>query len=229
MCYLCRRKARLTADSHKASEIGVELIDEVPKSRVEDISKDRLHKILEELIKSHEQIKKDSKMITQELLKAPSMPFEQAYQRVKEIQPEDPLERHGLSLVDFDHLLDRHQNDPTVRSSVAAIMGAPSPGSSTSERVQMISVKEIIEIHVFMLEALEGLTGELQSRSRRDVKTATIAAQCIVNAKVEAKFNLTSEDLEIAVLNNFTVLATDTDFVTVSLEMQSTMGKFTAQ
>jgi len=58
------------------------------------------------------------------------------------------------------------------------------------------------------------------------VKTLTIAGQCIVNAKVEAEFDLTSEDVEIAVMNNYIVLSGNVDFANVSLEIQNTMAKF---
>lgn len=189
------------------------------KPRLEDISKDVLYQMLEELTESHDKIKDQSKMITQELLATPSISFEETYQRVTKILPDDPLDRLGLSMMDFDTLLDRHQKDPEIRRLVAEIMGASTPAS---DRVATLTVKEITVIHEFMLDALKHLTEELQQH--HELRTVTIAVQCILNAKLEAKFNVTSEDLEIAVLKNHTELATDADFVNVSVEMQSIMG-----
>merc|ERR1719414_1614492 len=96
------------------------------------------------------------KELTKELL-SKSLTFEQTYQRVKEVQPADPLEKQGLSMVSFDQLLDKHQGDPSVRESIAKIMGAPSPNSGCSEKVQAITVKTIIDVHNFMLEKLDAL------------------------------------------------------------------------
>merc|ERR1712137_770651 len=162
------------------------------------------------------------KTITKELLKASSISFQQTYQRLKEMQPEDPIDLHSLSSADFDELLDKYQNDPAAQSFIKGMVGPPILTSHTSE----LTVEEIVAIHVFMLNALKDLTTQIGETPDKDVKTLTIAAQCIVNAKVEAEFDLTSEDVEIAVMNNYIVLSGNVDFANVSLEIQNTMAKF---
>merc|ERR1719384_1702717 len=102
------------------------------------------------------------KALTRELLEKPQA-FEQTYQRVRQVQPEDPLEKYGLSMMDFDQLLDTHQSDPSVRESIAKIMGAPNLDSCGSEKVQSINVKKIIDVHNFMLEQLEELNSQFQA------------------------------------------------------------------
>lgn len=222
LCHLCMKKAMFSRRSQKELETGLGFVDKVPKSRLVPMSKDQFHQVLEELNDSREQIKNVANTITQELLKAPSISFQQTYQRVKEMQPEDPLHRHNLSSADFDELLDRYQNDPAAQSFIKGMVGPAILTSHTSE----LTVEEIIAIHVFMLKALKDLTTQIGERADKDVKTMTIAAQCIVNAKVEAEFDLSPEDVETAVLNDYIELSGSIDFANVSLDIRNTMAKF---
>merc|ERR1712226_461136 len=99
------------------------------KAKVDEITKEQVQQVLQEIIQSQEQMKGYMKDLTKELL-TKKLTFEQTYQRVKEVQPSDPLEKDGLSMLDFDALLDKHQSDPAVREAIAKIMGAPNPVSS---------------------------------------------------------------------------------------------------
>merc|ERR1712224_49674 len=167
------------------------------------------------------------KELTKELLQI-GLSFEQTYQRVKAVQPEDPLEKHGLSMMDFDQLLDKYQSDPHVREAIGKIMGAPSPNSHQSSKVQTITVKKIIDVHNFMLEELDNLVKHFQTVSDHksyDMKTVTIAAQALVGAKVEEKFGYSSEDIEGAVLTHHASLATNQEFANINISMQNTMSK----
>lgn len=209
---------RLSVESDEKKKVGI---------AVEEITKEQVQQILQEIIKSQEQMKVYMKELTQELLKD-SLTFEQTYQKVREVQPIDPLEKYGLSMMDFDQLLDKHQSDPSVREAIAKIMGAPNPSSCASEKVQAITVKKIIDVHNFMLEELDKLVRDvqaLQNKETYDMKTVTIAAQAIVGAKIESKFAITSEDIESAVLMYHTMLATDQEFAAINIKIQHTMGK----
>lgn len=201
------------------------------KPKVEDISKETVQKILQEIIKSQDQMKLHMKDLTKTLLKS-QISFEQTYKQVKEVQPEDPLEKYGLSMMEFDQILDKYQSDPMVRELIAKIMGAPDPNNTSSETVQEISVKRIIEVHKFMLEELEKLVKTFhstQNKDNLDMKTVTIAAQAIVGAKIEQQFGITSEDIESAVLLYHTMLATDQDFANINFKIQSAMGELMGQ
>merc|ERR1711920_665352 len=198
-----------------------------PKQRVDEISKEQVQQILQEIIRSQGQMKHYMKDLTKELC-SKSLSFEQTYQRVKEVQPEDPLEKYGLSMMEFDQLLDKHQSDPLVKEAIAKIMGAPMPGSTTPDRVQSITVKKIIDVHKFMLEELEKLVQNFQAlpnKEQYDMKTVTIAAQACVGSKVEATFGITSEDIENAVLFHHTMLATDQEFASINMQIQHTTGR----
>eukprot|EP00927_Polykrikos_kofoidii_P075381 TRINITY_DN71566_c0_g1_i1.p1 TRINITY_DN71566_c0_g1~~TRINITY_DN71566_c0_g1_i1.p1 ORF type:complete len:252 (-),score=60.03 TRINITY_DN71566_c0_g1_i1:211-966(-) len=196
-------------------------------AKVDTISREQVQQILNEIIQSQAHIKSFMKELTKDLLST-SLSFEETYRRVKEAQPRDPLEKYGLSMMDFDQLLDKHQSDPAVRSAIANLMGAPNLESVNSKRVQDISVKEILDIHQFMLEELEHLVKYFEGVSDKrsyDFRTLTIAAQAIVASKVEARFKVTSEDIETAVLMHHGELVTNEDFSNANMRIQQTMGK----
>jgi len=197
------------------------------KASVDEISKEQVLQILQEIIKSQEIMKGYMKDLTKEL-RSKTLTFEQTYTRVKDVQPKDPLEKYGLSMMDFDQLLDKHQRDPPVREAIAKIMGVPSPGTATNEKVQAITVRQIIDVHTFMLAELENVVKyfqNIQNKTSYDMKTVTIAAQALVGSKVEDKFNITSEDIESAVLIHHTMLATDQEFAKININIQHAMGK----
>lgn len=194
---------------------------------VDEITKEEVQQILQEIISTQGQIKVFTKGIIQDLAKH-ALNLEQTYNKVKAVMPPDPLDKYGLSMMDFDQLLERHQSDPNVRESIAKIMGAPDPARCASEKVQAITVKKIVELHGFMLEELDSLVqdfGKMQDKESYDMKAITIAAQATVNAKIESKYGITSEDVESAVLMYHTMLATDQEFAAINIKIQHTMGK----
>jgi len=222
LCYLLNAEDEARA---APAEAGAE--SGAKGSKFDEVTKEQVEQILQEILSSQEKMKGHMKELTKELLQK-SLSFEQTYHKVKSVQPEDPLEKHGLSMMDFDRLLDKFQSDPNVRRAIAQIMGTPSPSSVTPDRVKAISVKNIIDVHTFMLQELEKLQkyfGGIRDRSSYDLKTVTIAAQALVGAKVEEKFSITSEDIEGAVLMHHTQLATDQEFANINIQIQTTMGK----
>ena len=48
----------------------------------------------------------------------------QVYARVKEGQPQDPMEKRGLSSEDLDTLLEKHSHRDDVQAKIAEIMTA---------------------------------------------------------------------------------------------------------
>jgi len=194
---------------------------------VDKITKEQVMQMLQEIIVSQDQMKGYLKELSSELL-SKSLTFDQTYHKVKKVQPDDPLEKHGLSMVAFDDLLEKHRGDQGVREMMTKIMGAPNPNSCHSEKVQAITVKTIIEVHNFMLEELNNVVKDFNAHPNKDsydMKTVTVTAQAIVSSKIECKFNITSEDIESAVLMYHTMLATDQEFAAINIKIQHTMGK----
>lgn len=201
--------------------------DKKTKLRVDDVTKEQVHQILNEIVDSQEKMRTHMKSLTRELLAKP-LTFEQTYQRVQEVQPEDPLERYGLSMMDFDQLLNKHQHDPQVREGIVRIMGVPDPTSSQPEKGSTVPARTVVDVHAFMLEELEKVVrhfNTIKHQGNFDMKTVTLAAQAVVGAKVEEKFSLTSEDIERAVINHHTSLATDQEFAQINMKMQQTMAQ----
>eukprot|EP00434_Breviolum_minutum_P029558 symbB.v1.2.026135.t1/scaffold2589.1/size75518/2 len=120
-------------------------------------------------------------------------------------------------MMDFDKLLEKHQQDSEIRNAIAKIMGAPNPQNVASEKIQKISVSDVIDYHKFMLQELEHLIDEyenLPSGSR----------EVIVGARFESEFQISSEDVESAVLMYHANLATDQIFAQVNIKIQHAMS-----
>ncbi|CAE6963510.1 unnamed protein product [Symbiodinium natans] len=193
----------------------------------EGLAKEQLKQILKDMIKCQEQMKSFIKDLTQEL-GTTALSFHETCQRVKQVQPADPLESRGLKVMEFDKLLLKHQHDSDVRDAIAKIMGAPNPTNAVSDKIQSISVKDIIDIHTFMLQELQQLIKEHSGSERKeafDTKTVTIAAQAIIGSKFETQFSLTSEDVESAVLMYHANLATDQNFAQINIKISHAMSQ----
>jgi len=190
-----------------------------------NVTKEKLRQILQEVIESQRDMKDLIQKLTAELRAKPSR-FEDVYERVQKLAPKDPLEKHGLSTLEFDVLIDQRQDDPAVRDSVAKIMGMPSPSDETPNSVQQITVQQVVDVHAFMLAELTALLGSYDAGSH-DSKVALVAIQALVGAKIEEKFKLTSKDVESAALMHHTMLATDADFAKLSVDIQAATGKLT--
>jgi len=227
--YYLRRQASQSASERPAADAGSlrSGTREISAgSSTKETSKEELYQILQEISKQQDEMKAHMRAISKEMLQKP-MTLEQAYARVKQVQAEDPLIRNGLSMMDFNSLLDKHSCDATVREAIAKIMGAPDPSSSQSEQVQNITAKKIIEVHAFMLQELEAFVKEVESNPRKDLdmSTLTIVAQAIVGAKTEKSFQLTTDDIEAGVLMHHATLATDQEFSNINYKIQGAMAK----
>lgn len=134
------------------------------------------------------------------------MTFDQTYTRVKAVQPSDPLEKYGLSMINLGQLLKNCENDPKVwdlTDEYYKMMGEPDPSSDASEKMQEITVNGILEVRQFMLKEWEILVSHLQEQSNGrsyEMKTLTLAAQAIIDCKVEQQFASTTEEIESIVL-----------------------------
>jgi hypothetical protein len=197
------------------------------RRRIEDVTKDEVLQILKEISQSQDEMKGYMKGLTDELLLA-ELDFDEVYRRVRDVQPDDPLEKYNFTMPEFDQLLDTHQNDSAVRNWISKIMGAPSPDSVPSKKAKEISVKQVLECHWLMYSELESLAALIEGRCKSrnyDNKTVTIAAQAVVGSKVQQKYGITSDEIESAVLQHHAILATDQDFGQVNDKIKTTMGR----
>jgi hypothetical protein len=192
----------------------------------EDVSKDQVVEILSQMIESQERMKIHMKELTAKLIEKDT-DFEETYEQVRSVQPDDPLDRHGLSMADFDNMLTRYQQDPQVMQGITRIMGIADPSTvGAPEKQKPMSEAQVIAVHAFMLQELENLTRDflkIKGKKLWDMKTVTLASQAIVGARVEKKYSLTSEDIERAVMQHHPSLSKNKEFAEISEKMQGTM------
>lgn len=192
------------------------------------ITRDELLVILKTISKSQEEMKSIMADLMKEVINTkPS--FAEMYQLVKKRTPEDPLEKAGITMQEFDQMLDQNQEDPEIRRAIMALMGgdasSPVVTAETSSKVQALTVLKIREIHQYMLEELRTLVPQAAQVDKPEGKTIAITAQALVGAKVENKFGLTADEVEAAVRHHHTQLAVDQDFATLALQVQQIMSQ----
>ncbi|KAL8450886.1 hypothetical protein Emag_002992 [Eimeria magna] len=162
------------------------------------------------------------KRFTQKFLEE-EFTFEEACALVAKQHPDDPLRRYGLTMADFDGLLDKFQQDQEVKEAVFSIMGSASAPNPTPQAYTM-SKEQLVKVHEFMRDELQNLTKDGGVWPKTDPKVLTLAAQAYVGAKVQKEFGFSSEDIEGAVLLNHKELATNAAFTLVNMAIQKTMN-----
>ncbi|KAF4684751.1 hypothetical protein FOZ60_007352 [Perkinsus olseni] len=209
------------------------------KVDIDKISKAQVLEIMKAILASQDEMKQTMKVLTRDLAAAQAkgdteaLQFQNVYKKVQAVQPKDPLETYGLSMMEFDQLLDREQNDPQIRECIVEIMGGKIPEGG-AQPTKQLSVKQIISIHEFMLQQLDRIVTEFSAmpesvRVNFDMKTVTIAAQAIVGSAVENKFSVSSDDIESAVMLNHAQLSVSQQFANINIKMQETMTKLMDQ
>jgi hypothetical protein len=189
----------------------------------DEVTREELLEILAEIQVAHDKMKLVTKQLSSEILSS-NLNFEQTYRKVLATQPVDPLDKYGLSMVDFDRLLEREQHDPTVRAALAKLMAAPEAESLASAKD--LSVSQIFDIHRFILAELQAVISEVQTLrpgAKYDSKTVMIAAQAIVGARVEGKFGATGDDVEAATAKLALALNGNAEFNNLNLQIQQAM------
>ncbi|CAJ1392315.1 unnamed protein product [Effrenium voratum] len=218
------------------------------KSRAEGDEKGselaKVQQILSEIVTSQSKMLAHMKSLTQEL-RSQKLDFDETYRKLKAVQPDDPVERYGLSFQEFDAMLAKHHDDPKVMEGIHQIMGLQKPHSS--EKAESVTPDKIVEVHKYMLEEVQVLVKDFRetktqaadsqtrtgdgiqlsvhsNKSNYDSKTVTLTAQAMVGAKVEDKYGLSSEDIEHAVVLHHEALANNKDFAHVNMQMQKAMS-----
>mmetsp|Transcript_88584 Transcript_88584/g.141011 ORF Transcript_88584/g.141011 Transcript_88584/m.141011 type:complete len:244 (-) Transcript_88584:111-842(-) len=199
--------------------------DEIDEKANPEAELAKVQKLLAEMIKSQELMLYHMKNLAP-VVRTKKLDFDETYKLLKGVQPEDPLQKNGLTIAEFDSYLDKHINDPKVKEGVQQLVTLQNP--HVAPQAVVASSEQIIEVHKYMLEEVEKLVKQFKTKSDResyDPKTVTLTAQSLVGAKVEEKFGLTSEDIEHAVMRHHEVLATDKEFASTTLQMQKRMSE----
>ena len=193
----------------------------VKKLDPSNVSVDDLLGIMGRILESQNAMKSVMKEITDDI-KSGDLEFSAAYDLVKQRQPVDPMESIGLEMDEFDQLLDKYQEDPRILEAISSIMG-PSEEDMANDDGKILSVKELIDIHRFMLEQLKQIGTEMRALPSSDARTATATAQVLVGARVEKNFKITSTAVERSVMIHQNQLAGNHEFATINMLMQQAM------
>eukprot|EP01066_Platyproteum_vivax_P007974 Platyproteum_vivax@DN3252_c0_g1_i1.p1 len=202
-----------------SSEVAAKKLD------VSEIDRDTLLQLLREIRQSQETLREVIKGLCQELYGTKPRLMD-VYNKVKTRAPLDPLDKYGLTMLQFDSLLEKFGSDIHVKAHIDALE-APSFGSGPSPKARNTTKKTVIEVHQLMLDELQAVAKEfLKMRpGALDPKLVTMAAQAIVASKVEHQFAMTSEDIEGAVLMLRPELVQDSNFGELNLSLQQTLAQ----
>lgn len=191
------------------------------------VTADQLLSIMNMIVESQNSMKSVMKKVTDDIEKE-NLTFAQVFDRVKTLQPNDPMEQTGLTMTEFDELLEKYQEDPRVLDAISKIM-TPSEDDMANDDGKTIPVKELVAIHQYMLEELQKISTEIKkaknSKMAADSRTLTVTAQVLVGAKVEQKFKVASQAIERSVMIQQAQLASNHQFATVSMKMNEVMGE----
>jgi len=186
-------------------------------------SKEGVLSVLQEMASSQAVSRQQLKELAAET-HAKSLSLSQACARCTQIGVSDPLAKRKLSMGDFNSALSKHDDDPAVQQAIATLMGSPPTGVAATEASQSLTVQKLVDIHNFMLAEFEKLAA-CSDKGSRDARTVTFAAQAVVAGKSEAKFKVSPEDVEAAVLAQQGVLACNDEFSGINLKLQQTIAQ----
>mmetsp|Transcript_58468 Transcript_58468/g.92643 ORF Transcript_58468/g.92643 Transcript_58468/m.92643 type:complete len:249 (-) Transcript_58468:82-828(-) len=187
-------------------------------------SKESLLQTLQELSNQQAQMRNQLKKLTDEV-SGKSMSLSQVCKRCAEMQLADPLEKYGMSAVDFNKVLAEYEDDPAVHQAITTLMGAPPTGiAAVTEASSSLTPTKLLDIHKFMLNEYETLALQ-NDKSCTKASIVTFAAQAIVAGKAEAAYKVSVEDIESAVLVHQGALSSSPEFSEINVKMQKAIAK----
>jgi len=187
-------------------------------------SKEQFRQLLDELNESRVAIKVQMSALSKAMIEKP-LSIQETYKHLKETLPVDPFEKHALTPEDLPVLIETFKDDAGIMEALHRMMDNTSP---TSDKT--ISVKKIIQVHHYMVEEFDAVAKTflgLRDRKTYDPKIATLAAQAIIASKVEAKFGMSSEEIDAAVMMNYKSLSEHPEFNSLNEELRRTLMKIT--
>eukprot|EP00930_Biecheleria_cincta_P094216 TRINITY_DN8510_c0_g1_i1.p1 TRINITY_DN8510_c0_g1~~TRINITY_DN8510_c0_g1_i1.p1 ORF type:complete len:248 (-),score=57.30 TRINITY_DN8510_c0_g1_i1:233-976(-) len=186
-------------------------------------SKEGVLSILQEMASSQSACRRQLKELAAET-QSKSLSLSQACARYTQMGVFDPLAKRKLSMIELNRALSEHEEVPAVQQAIATLMGSPPTGVAATHASQALTVQKLADIHNFMLTEFEKLAA-CSDKGSRDANAVTFAAQAVVAGKTEAKFQVSSEDVEAAVLAQQGALACSDEFSSINLKLRQAMAK----
>eukprot|EP00931_Biecheleriopsis_adriatica_P039536 TRINITY_DN2260_c0_g1_i1.p1 TRINITY_DN2260_c0_g1~~TRINITY_DN2260_c0_g1_i1.p1 ORF type:complete len:268 (+),score=61.69 TRINITY_DN2260_c0_g1_i1:41-805(+) len=181
-----------------------------------------VRRLITEMIQVQDLTNHSVQDMVREQLSGKVFSVEEAYKRVDAVGIYDPLEKYGLTSDDFEQMVTMFQGDPWVMQAMAKLAGA-----EQNTQPPAFSAETIVEVRAFMLQQMAAVVDQFASLPRtedRSFKSAVLAMEALVNAKVEARFGIKVDDLNGAVRMKSEELEKNADFVQVMRKTGQVVG-----
>lgn len=191
------------------------------------IDKENLLQLLNEMHKLQVDTKNMIKDLT-EVAKKNNYDIMSVYNAALSYETEDPLTKYQMQMPEFDEVVENYQHDPEVKEALKKLMNPPEAYYPPMSSGNVLSVQKIIEIHNYMLKELKLVQPELEkipNKNELEPKILALVIQSIISGKVEEKFNITSQEVEMSIGKQQYNLTVDVDFAKINMQMQSIMNK----
>lgn len=200
---------------------------ETTKVDVRSVTEDQLEQILNAMLKSQELWRNTMKTITAEATKS-KLSLKDVYRRVQADEAEDALEQHGITMEEFDQMLEKHRSSTKIRDRISHLMGG-APRTENQSSANSLTAEFVVEVHTYMAQCFHDMLDqvhEIKSQtSGLDMKAMALALQIYVAAKVDEKYNASSDDIEVAVMTHQHELSMNPEFRKANADMQCMMNK----
>jgi len=196
-----------------------------PKKEI--ISEDDVVAMLRKICDIQQQTKVFLKNLVEEITLQP-MKLSEVYLKVKEGTPEDPLASEGISMDDFDGLLNKFEHREDVKALIDTIMGNEIL-EDIPAAAKTLTIDQIVEIHVYMygelLKVIQEAKEFVKTGGPYESRYITMAGQALVGAQVFQKYNMHPQEVEAVMMLNYVTLQYHHEFLKVSMQIQAVLGE----
>eukprot|EP01055_Gregarina_sp_Pseudo9_P002171 Gregarina_sp_Pseudo_9__2170@NODE_2519_length_970_cov_127_483351_g2314_i0_p1_GENE_NODE_2519_length_970_cov_127_483351_g2314_i0NODE_2519_length_970_cov_127_483351_g2314_i0_p1_ORF_typecomplete_len276_score47_15DUF1160/PF06648_11/0_066HTH_ParB/PF17762_1/0_11_NODE_2519_length_970_cov_127_483351_g2314_i066893 len=221
-----------STDKHSTKSVDAKSYGDAPKIDLKKASREDVLALLRDIVHVQRELSATMHEVIQRIIDE-NLSSDATYELVSQKQPTDPLEKNGLSIADFDALLDRFASDEEVHAAIVEVVQGPdqtSSGPSSSNGSASLTVDRIVEINLTMLEkfksVIEHFKGMLKTNPEKyNPRTVSITAQAVVGAHVQREFSVTADDVERAMLVYQLELSMRQDFLQANDEIQKIMAE----
>lgn len=189
----------------------------------ERITRAQVIGILKEIHESQRRNREGLHKITHKLAEG-DMSLKRACDLVSAMPDDDPLKSHGISVEDFDMILERFQQDKEVNTLVDKLLEAP-----TSRDIEPVPFDLLLEMHKFMLSELQQISDETEGSPAYSHKVISLAVQAAVTARAEAKFKIPNERVEASTAHHFDAMNSHHEFSEVIMQIQVIISRIVSR
>eukprot|EP00929_Paragymnodinium_shiwhaense_P049647 TRINITY_DN25026_c0_g1_i3.p1 TRINITY_DN25026_c0_g1~~TRINITY_DN25026_c0_g1_i3.p1 ORF type:complete len:303 (+),score=47.55 TRINITY_DN25026_c0_g1_i3:90-911(+) len=225
-------------NSSKASDF-LRRISTPADSRVLQLAEDEVWLLLRQVASAQEDMKRQVPLLVEQVRQQPRATLQDVCAMVKRAMPSDPLEMHGLTLHDFEHVLRSCDCYASLEAERARLL-RPSmetpwqrharrpdrPPERLPQDAVCLTAKDVLDIHEYLLSELQKLLEQFTaSRLYTDeqwhsAQTVTVAVQVMLAARRLERYGASSEDVERAIALHREELGESTRFRELGQLMQ---------